>query len=227
MIKFEEIRKSFDGRPLEAIEGEIIAARTSMNGHFENMIHALFYLEKTGRFRENKFYRDMAFKDYILDRYNLRFETYLKSRRALITFPEETEALGVGLVSKVLTRCGQEKAHEAIQEIKKLKDEKKRFDRKAFEKIIFKYIPPVKKRREKELKEQKEQKFEKCKNCIVIEAKLRAIIKEKDKRIKDLEAQNEKLKATVLRDRERFMPFMKFAEALRDVGKQPEIGATN
>ena len=139
---YEELKKKYDGKNISEIESEIDSAQASGIQMKARETEALHYLSK-GRFRENQTYKDSTFQTYMLNRFNIRYETYIKNLKAFNWFPKETEKYGVGLVAKVQEKC-KEKAETVFKKLDELGDRRKTpVPHKKIEEVIAKHEKPV------------------------------------------------------------------------------------
>jgi hypothetical protein len=122
------------------IENLILSSKTSSNHARRFFIITLAYIETHQRFRENPHYKNADFQDYLYDKFHIRLGSYQKERRAFVSYPEEAIKFGPGMVTKVLAKCGDEKARIAIEEIRKAdKSLKNGVGRKRINEIINKH----------------------------------------------------------------------------------------
>ncbi|GEM_PF-3413347 len=101
-------------------------------------IEILYYLRRSGRYRESKRYARADFRTYLFDRWMMRETAFERERRAYLLFPEATRRFGPGVVQKAITECGgTQKARAVIQEIEARHEKLKRgITRGQIEKII-------------------------------------------------------------------------------------------
>jgi len=138
MITFEEIAQKYDGKSITTIESMIKTSSDKHSYHRKEFILALFYLERTNKYKENKTYKDETFKRYISDMFNLSYSGYNKERFAFITVPEATGKYGVGVIDRIASSCGSHKVTEVVKQI----DTKKSVKRADINKIIEKNAKP-------------------------------------------------------------------------------------
>jgi hypothetical protein len=138
MITFEEIAQKYDGKSITTIETMIKTSADKHSYHRKEFILALFYLERTNKYKENKTYKDETFKRYISDMFNLSYSGYNKERFAFITVPEAAEKYGVGVIDRIASSCGSHKVTDVVKQI----DTKKSVKRAEINKIIEKNAKP-------------------------------------------------------------------------------------
>lgn len=158
----------------------------------KHFIEILFYLERTNRFKENRQFKNTTFKDYIKDRFYLRYGTYHKERIAFFTHPKEVEQYGVGVVNKVREKCGVLKVKKVFDEVKKA-EIKKPLTRENIENIININAKQVKKKAKKITKDEAYY----IKLCGKKDLEIQAL----NQMIKDRDEQIDRLKATVQKEK--------------------------
>lgn len=109
--------KEFDKLDINTLENMVIQHRDAYRTEQFEMIDILIYLEAKGRFKENVRYATSSFKQYLEDRFYIKFNFYQEMKYARIKFPEESKEYGVGLVSKVVHKCGRMKAKKVLDKI--------------------------------------------------------------------------------------------------------------
>jgi len=115
--KLDELKKRYDGLKIDEIEVKATKELKTGLKHRKEFIWALYYLERTGRYKENKRYKASTFSIYIYDTYAIREGTYTKERYAFIGNPVETEKYGVGVVSKAREKCGPIKMNQVFKDL--------------------------------------------------------------------------------------------------------------
>lgn len=121
------------------------AVRGSLATHKSSLIDAitvLGYLQSSKRYKENQRYAKEPFKVYLEDMYSIRWGTYVDWRKASY-FPDAAREFGVGLIAKVVTRCGAVRAANVFKEIMELEEVRaKRIPRDKINDIIMAYTDP-------------------------------------------------------------------------------------
>lgn len=107
----------FNKMDINTLENMVIEYRDAYRTAQYKMIEILIYLEAKGRFKENKRYATSSFKQYLEDRFVMKFNSYQEMKYAHIKFPQETKEFGVGLVSRVVNQCGRLKAQKVLDKI--------------------------------------------------------------------------------------------------------------
>lgn len=181
MKNIEVLKTNWDKKPLESIEKSIASfSEISCRNEIE-LYERLYYLEMTKRFKENTKYKNETFFTYIKDKFHLRKGTYLNKRRAYIQFEAQCVKYGVGLVSKIIRSCTHLNAQKVFNAITNT------MNRQQIENVINKHKRPIKDKPKKpnihalQAQHERDQKT----------------IRDLNKTIKELKAQNKKLKATV------------------------------
>jgi len=123
-MKFSDLKTKYDGLPLSEIETAIHALQAAEMDSHRQYIAALFYLEHTGRYKDNKAYAKADFETYIREVFNLSPQKYRESRLLYVKFPVEAEKYGVGYVARAAKRCGADKLPTIFNALKR--EEKKR-----------------------------------------------------------------------------------------------------
>lgn len=107
----------FNKMDINTLENMVTEYRDVYRNAQYKMIEILIYLEAKGRFKENKRYATSSFRQYLEDRFYIKFPYYQDMKYAHIKFPEETKEYGIGLVSKVVNKCGRIKARKVLDKI--------------------------------------------------------------------------------------------------------------
>lgn len=115
--KLDELKKKYDALKIDEIETKATRELKTGLKHRKEFISALYYLERTGRYQENKRYKSATFWSYIYDTYAMRKNTYQKERLAFIGNPDATEKYGVGVVTKAREKCGPIKMNQVFKEL--------------------------------------------------------------------------------------------------------------
>ena len=74
----EQLKKRYDGKKIEQIEGEIRDSRSLSYEGQREMIFALSYLRTSGRHKENTLYRESSFEVYLKGQFNMRLGTFME-----------------------------------------------------------------------------------------------------------------------------------------------------
>lgn len=186
----QELRAKYDGMSVKEIHEAAIRFHSTARDSHRQFYESLEYLRITRRYKELPGYKKAIFWTYLEDNFALRKATYEENVRAYLKYPEFAVRYGVGLVSKVMRTCGQQKVKPVLDQIVKEQDAKKKpIPRAKIETIINQYKKPVIKREVTEWKVMYERE------CAAHE-RTRAALKEAMARIHELEEQNERLKRT-------------------------------
>lgn len=178
--KLAELKQQWDGKPIVEIENRIHSAHTNCKKWQKTIAELLFYLEKTSRYRENKAYKDKFFEDYIQDQYGIKMPMYLNWRMVFIKFPVEAEEFGTGTVVEIIKKVGPDKVHTVCEHIRRGADK---------DSVIAEFTP----KKKEQQKQEKQARTDVCRTCLSKDKR----IKELEREIRELKAQNEKLKETV------------------------------
>lgn len=185
-MNIQQLKEKYDGKSIDEIEQAAKNSSVAQEDQHRQFIGALFYLENTKRFRENKAYKSASFADYLIGFYGTSIQTYNRYRFAYFRYSEASENLGPGTVMKIVSRCGAESVQKVVNAIEK---EKKRSPKLVSE-IIDKFAKPrLKKRQSRPSYIELERE---------LAAKTQKLI-EAEKIISEQAEQIEKLKATVRR----------------------------
>lgn len=184
----DELRKVLDSKTISQIEdGAKEAMATSMATRRE-FIETMYYLERTGRWKENVRFREASFGTYLRDIYMLTIGTYDQERIAFIKHPLESNEFGIGTVVNARKRCPALEVPKVFEEIRAVQQKTGRpANHIAIGKIIEGHARPV------------------AKNAAIIPktelyrqvAEMKATLLEKEQKIKEMVSQIRKLKATV------------------------------
>ena len=141
----ETLKAQYRDKKLSEIE--VIASNNldqSVNNR-RDFILALYYLQFTSRFRENKAYKNYTFETYINERFHLRLGTYNEKRWAFIKHKDASIKYGAGFVSKIKRECGAGNVKKVVAEIDtESKKVKKPLTRNKKDAITLKYALPKK-----------------------------------------------------------------------------------
>jgi len=125
-MQLTTLKEKFGGQTIAAIEADLDRhhdqVRTGMQGFFA----ALYYLRRTGRFRENPVFAKATFDDYLAQRFFISRRQYDKVEWAFHKFPEEAARLGPQTVDLVRRKCGAKQAPRVLAEIKQLDTKSKK-----------------------------------------------------------------------------------------------------
>jgi len=124
-MSLTELKSLYNDSDIQSIETAVEAGRLAANSAQRQFISALFYLERTSRFKESPGHRGSDFSTYLKDRFNLTFAFYNSLRQAFFLFPEESEQFGSGFVVRALRRCGEEKMPKVFAAIQSAQDKRK------------------------------------------------------------------------------------------------------
>lgn len=209
-MKLSELRKMYDAEPVEVLGEKAKAMNTDVISRERDLYGLLFYLEKTNRFREEQSYSNSTYSDWLRDKLGMTYPQYHSRRMAYDLFDEPAiNTLGIGTVSRAIRVCGAKKARAIVRQAETpiqanelIKENRKRPPiRPATKPLIERNVTATDFRAlEKE------------------NAKLKATNKAQEEYIQQLEAQVEKLKATVKRYRDKEDSFIFTPEALESVG---------
>ena len=189
--RLDELKGKYDSKKINQIEKEIKDSNELSLEARKTSIFALAYLKHSSRYKENPVYKKSSFANYLLGRYNIRYNTFDESFRSFDKFEAESIKYGVGLVAKVSRICGTKKQKQVLDEINQTSKSLKNPIQKAkIETIIDKYAKP------------KTATKPSYKALYAAEVKQHDITKMRYKEVsqalKEAKAQIEKLKATVL-----------------------------
>lgn len=115
----------FDAADVKTLEKMTESAMSEAMSKRIEFFELLSLWEKTGRFRENKQYKNATFEQYLWGRYMMRIPEYHRERIALLQFPEETEEFGASTVVEVKRKCGVVTAPKVFKEFQKEKQNQK------------------------------------------------------------------------------------------------------
>lgn len=139
-MKIEELKAKYDSQPIVDVEREVEESKALHQTAHEEMILALFYLERTARFKENPRYAKSSFAQYVKDRFGISWNAYLRARIVYVTLPGEARDFGPGLVGSVVARCGSGLASKVFSDIRAAQSKRKtELPRAEIEKIVSKH----------------------------------------------------------------------------------------
>lgn len=182
----EELKKKYDPKSIKEIEAIIKGEMGNLRDAQYLIIEVLFYLEVSGRWKENPDYKTATFKQYLSGMLNMKYATYKEMFRAYNNFRSEVKRFGVGLVAKVKRECGALNEKRVLSEIKKAQPEGKPINQQKIEQIIKKNSTQRKK---------EPQPYVDWKNKYITEAEAH---NETKKELREARAQIERLKKRVL-----------------------------
>ena len=108
-MKIDDLKARYDSVSITNIETSIHALQAAETDSHRQYIAALFYLEHTSRYKDNKAYAHADFDTYIREVFNLSPLKYRESKLLYVKFPVEAEKYGVGYVARAAKRCGSDK----------------------------------------------------------------------------------------------------------------------
>lgn len=189
----KEMEARYSNMNISTLEDEV---RNGMKDYREGLIKVteiLIYLKTTGRYKENKRYAREPFSVYLEDNFSIRPGTFQNQERAVLLFREESKEHGIGLVSKTLGMCGQQRAKIVFNEIESTEAKaNKPLSRAKIEKIIEQHRDPRRKVKVKDIVDWKGMyETEKAAHD-----KTKEVLRMAKKRIEELEEQVGKLKQT-------------------------------
>lgn len=209
-MKLDELKTKYSGKKISAIEKVADSAFSQSVEGRKSFILALYYLERTSRFKENKIYTKASFDSYIRDRFNLLPHNYHAERKAFIAHPVEVKALGIGDVVKVMKKCGPLKVPQVLEAVKKASEGRKSpLPREKRHEIYKKFAKPVPKK-------------PKAKTAKAVQSDLdRALdtIKHQNKTITAQVAQIEKLKIAVTDYKDKYWSILNATAPIFSVNK--------
>ena len=120
----ENLRKKYDDLAIDAVEKIAKSEHSQLKSSQEKFFEILYYLKKTGRYMENKYYNKLPWDTYLRQEYGIREGTFNKMIYAYGQYPEMARKYGPGLVNAVKSKCGAEKVAPLMEKIAKLKKPK-------------------------------------------------------------------------------------------------------
>ena len=129
---------------IEKLENRAETQRKNASSNRKEFIEILFYLRQTSRFKENPQYKNSSFSTYLRDKWMMSEFAFDQERVAYIGFPKETEALGPGVVTEAVKKCGgAKKAKVVLDKIVKVDEKLKNgVKREKIQEIIQENIVP-------------------------------------------------------------------------------------
>lgn len=112
-----EEKNKYNGMGIETLEKMVEDYRAQSRDSQRVMVEILIYLEANGRYKENKRYATSMFKQYIEDRFWIKFNSYQEMKYAYMKFPKHSGEYGIGIVSRVVNHCGRIKAKKVLEKI--------------------------------------------------------------------------------------------------------------
>lgn len=121
-MTFEKIEKKYKDSSLADIETKCDKFASVSTANRRDFILALYYLDRTKRFKENPVYFTSTFERYIYDRFHLRYSDYNKERFAFISHPVASDKWGAGIIDKIKIKCGAGVIPDVIKKIEDIKN---------------------------------------------------------------------------------------------------------
>lgn len=112
-----EEKNKYDSINIEKLEKMVEDYQHKSREYHRSMVEILIYLESKGRYKENKRYATSNFERYIADRFWIKLSSYAEMKLAYLKFPKHTEEYGIGIVHRVIHRCGRLKAKKVLEKI--------------------------------------------------------------------------------------------------------------
>lgn len=112
-----EENSKYNGMGIETLEKLVEDYRAQSRESQRAMIEILIYLESGGRYKENKRYAASTFRQYIEDRFWIKFNSYQEMKYAYMKFPKHSGEYGIGIVSRVVNHCGRIRAKKVLEKI--------------------------------------------------------------------------------------------------------------
>lgn len=141
---FDELKAKYDKMTLASIQGEITRNYSTSSHIMRDAILALWYLERTKRFKEDPAYKTSTFEVYAADVYGIQSAQYHMLRKAYINFPDECATYGPGVVAKIIRKAGPVRAKSVLSEIKAEDDKRvSRIKAEKVDEIIHKHVPVI------------------------------------------------------------------------------------
>jgi len=106
----------FEKAKIEELEAIANENKNTSDQYRKKFIEVLFYLRQSGRYKENRKYANVDFRKYLMDRWLMSESQFDKERVAYLTFPEEAEKLGPGVVAEAVKKCGGAKKAKPVLE---------------------------------------------------------------------------------------------------------------
>jgi hypothetical protein len=138
---FENLKAKYDGQKIDVIEANASGAAATSLAARKEFIEALWYLQKTQRFRENADYKASTFERYLRDRFNITRAKYESERGIVFNHLPHAEALGIGKVEQVLKTLGRKDGGKALDDALRAARPLTAINQKI-EKIIKQKTPP-------------------------------------------------------------------------------------
>lgn len=215
-MKIEELKSKYDSRPIMDVEREVEESKSLHQTAHEEMILALFYLERTARFKENPRYAKSSFANYVKDRFGVSWNAYQRARVVYVTMPEEAREFGPGLVGSVVARCGSGVAPKVFSDIRAAQEKRKtEMPRAEIEKIVDKHAERHQKSvmaRRKSLKATKPEKRTAARPLTYAELEQRKIA---------LEQENAELRAELAQKKDQIEKLLATIESFRNEDARP------
>lgn len=114
-----KVKEFYDALKIENIEANIESSQRAVKSYQATMIEGLMYLKVTRRYKENKRYAQESFSTYVQDRFGITPRTFEDHAKAVEIFRPMVLKHGIGLVSKIVSRCGKQGAVKVFKDIEK------------------------------------------------------------------------------------------------------------
>lgn len=122
---FSVLKAKFDKEKIEDLIKYAVNYVSDMRTAQKSAIDVLWYLERTGRYKEYPGYEKADFRQFILDVIQMSPKQYHGARIGYYNYPEETAKYGVGVVTKIRKVCGDKAVKGVFKEIKAAESKRK------------------------------------------------------------------------------------------------------
>jgi len=199
--RLKELKARYDNESIQEIILKAQASIKGMRAHHKASIDILYYLERTGRWREYPGHEKATFVTFLSTTMQMSPKAYYGAKLGYYNYQEATEKYGAGIISEIRSKCGADKVTEVLKAIEMADNKKTPISLERIKEIINEHAKPKKQPRRFKLL---------CLEC----PKKDVVIVELRARIVELEAQLERAKAMVLQH-------MKIQEQVRGIVSMP------
>lgn len=141
-MNFSELKQQYDCKTVQEVENDVNEFASISTDYYRRQIGALFYLERTGKFRESAGFKGADFDTYLREKWNMSPSKYRDAKTAYIQFPEESEEYGAGFMANVARKCGQANVATVLNALdSEKKKSKKPLTPEKRDAILKRFIP--------------------------------------------------------------------------------------
>lgn len=126
MRTIEQLKTAYDKKKVGEIEKEAKSIQSKSKEFYVTFLELMFYLERTGRYKENPVYKKSRFEQYISFQFGITHSTYMDHRKAYNLFPELSLRYSPSMYASAVKKCGSKKVATVFKEVEAKEQELKR-----------------------------------------------------------------------------------------------------